>query len=544
MQKTPQAVKRAGIYARHSTDKQATSTTDQIARCQVYCASRGYIVTGIYTDEAISGRIRQRPGIQRLLLSAQENVFDVLVTEDLSRVSRKIGQMADTFDLLQYLGISIETVGNGTVSQVDVGLRGTMNALYLTDLADKTRRGMKAAVQRGSLPGGQTYGYRIVRKIGEDGELERGHREIVPEEAEVIRRIYQDYLAGETLSGICEVLNGLAIPSPGGKKWYPSTLIGTASRQSGILRNRLYVGEVVFNRQEWRTHPETGERMAMLRSEAEWITAPAPDLAIISQEVFDAVQVEIAARSRARNDVVRIRKQTKVECHAAEVAEIHRQWRERQEKALTNAMLFFSGRLHCGWSGKKMTALRKGKYSCRTPNCPVCSATMDEFLAPATLALYEISPQPILAHYTDPIYDEKRQAIEARINKAEDDTAQARKEISEMLSILGTGAKVAEIRSFLAEKEAAVRHHHMQRSVAVRDLRALSPTTGQAKAAVSTVHKLADRLKANFMDYQPNIKLRHCIEKVALSLSETGGYTATVEWDIPAVMKLSRTDKS
>lgn len=133
--------KRAALYARHSTDKQATSTADQIARCQAHCLSRGYQISGIFTDEAVSGKVRQRPGLAGLLAAARRGDVDVIVTEDLSRLSRRIGHISDTYDILSFLGISIETLGNGTISQIDIGLRGTMNALYLSDLADKTRRG-------------------------------------------------------------------------------------------------------------------------------------------------------------------------------------------------------------------------------------------------------------------------------------------------------------------------------------------------------------------------------------------------------------------
>lgn len=508
---------RAALYARHSTDKQATSTEDQIARCQSYCLQRGYEITGIYTDEAISGKIRHRPGLEQLMTAVRQGDVDVVVTEDLSRLSRKISQIADTFDMLQYLGVSIETVGNGTVSQVDVGLRGTMNALYLSDLADKTRRGMKAAVRRGGAPGGRTYGYRPLHRFDDKGEPIRGLREIVPEEAAVIRDIFTEYLTGASLARICESLNTRGIPTPaGGAKWYPSSLVGTASRGTGLLRNQLYKGIIVFNRSEWKSHPETGERLSVVRSEDEWITVEVPHLAIVAQEDFDRVQREIENRSTGRKAVVEERKRLTAEKRKALEAEKVRRWRARQTMTLTHAMLFFSGKMLCGWSGKKLTAVRKGIYSCREANCPVCSVFTDDIQPRALQELRSLTVEDVLAGYQSPELAAKRSKLEARIAAADVETAKRRAEIATVLDALADQTRRTEIKAYLELKETEIRQIHMRRSAAVRDLKFYSPTAGTAQKAVTKVMGYVAQLEQNPMEHKPNKLLRGCLKSITI----------------------------
>ena len=65
-----------------------------------------------------------------------------------------------------------------------------MNALFLKDLAAKTRRGQRGRVEAGKIPGGNSYGYRIVRRMQEDGSVTTGEREIDPDQAAVVRRIF------------------------------------------------------------------------------------------------------------------------------------------------------------------------------------------------------------------------------------------------------------------------------------------------------------------------------------------------------------------
>lgn len=76
-----------------------------------------------------------------------------------------------------------------------------------------------------------------------DGAATTGNREIVPAEAETIRRIFRDYAAGMSPKALARRLNAERCPGPGGASWNPSTIHGNPARGTGILNNELYVGD-------------------------------------------------------------------------------------------------------------------------------------------------------------------------------------------------------------------------------------------------------------------------------------------------------------
>jgi site-specific DNA recombinase len=79
--------------------------------------------------------------------------------------------------------VRLVTLAEGEISELHVGLKGTMNALFLKDLAQKTRRGQRGRVEAGKIPGGNSYGYRIIRRLLDNGSVSTGEQEIKPEEA-------------------------------------------------------------------------------------------------------------------------------------------------------------------------------------------------------------------------------------------------------------------------------------------------------------------------------------------------------------------------
>jgi hypothetical protein len=74
-------------------------------------------------------------------------------------------------------------------------------------------------------------------------------------------------------------------------------LLGSAARETGLLRNRLYIGERVWNRQDYLKDPDTGKRRARMNPKSAWITHKVPLLAIVERQVWDQVQSQLSARS-------------------------------------------------------------------------------------------------------------------------------------------------------------------------------------------------------------------------------------------------------
>ncbi|SHF47473.1 Recombinase, partial [Loktanella atrilutea] len=84
------------------------------------------------------------------------------------------------------------------------------------------------------------------------------NREIDPDQAAVVRRIFADYADGLSPRKIAADLNAEGIPSPSGAGWNDSTIRGNAKKRDGMLRNETYVGVIVYGRNTFKRDPETG----------------------------------------------------------------------------------------------------------------------------------------------------------------------------------------------------------------------------------------------------------------------------------------------
>jgi site-specific DNA recombinase len=206
---------RVALYARYSSDNQRdASIEDQLRLCRLHAERQGWKVVDSYSDRAISGASLLRPGIQELISDAQRQHFDTVLTESLDRLSRDQEDIAGLYKRMRFADVRIVTLSEGEVSELHIGLKGTMGALYLKDLADKTRRGLRGRVENGKSGGGLCYGYDVVQRLSESGEPVRGDRTINESEAAIVRRIFRDYVAGSSSRTIAQVLNREGVPGP------------------------------------------------------------------------------------------------------------------------------------------------------------------------------------------------------------------------------------------------------------------------------------------------------------------------------------------
>src|SRR5262245_9969012 len=168
---------RAIIYARYSsTNQREASIEDQLEICRRYIHRNGWTLVRTYEDRALSGASDKRPGFQQMLVDAEAGQFDVVVTEALDRLGRRLSDVARLYDDLEFRGIGLHAVNMGQVTTMHVGLLGTMAQLYLSDLKEKTRRGQLGRALAGKIPGGRAYGYKLV-------EGRRGDRQVNDAEA-------------------------------------------------------------------------------------------------------------------------------------------------------------------------------------------------------------------------------------------------------------------------------------------------------------------------------------------------------------------------
>jgi site-specific DNA recombinase len=278
---------RAVIYARYSSENQRdASIDDQVEICRRYLTAQGWTLVNVYSDRAISGASRNRAGYQQMIADAERRCFDVIVCEALDRIGRKLSDVADLHDRLQFLRIPLYAVKLGEVTTLHVGLMGTMAQLYLSDLRDKTKRGQLGRALAGKIPGGQAFGYALV-----DGKT--GERRIKPEEALVVERIFRDFAGGKSPRAIAKSLNHEGVPGPGGREWRDTTIRGQPERGTGILNNAIYIGRLEWNRCSYVKDPRNGKRVARPNPQSLWEVVDVPDLRIIDDELWQATRIRL-----------------------------------------------------------------------------------------------------------------------------------------------------------------------------------------------------------------------------------------------------------
>lgn len=248
------------------------------------------------------------------------------MSESLDRISRDQEHTARVYKLVKFWGGRIVTLQEGEITPLHVGLVGTFSQMYLENLAFKTRRGLRGVVEEGRIASKPAFGY---EKTGVVGVFR-----IVEDQAIVVRRIFEAYAAGQSPRAICRELNAEGIPGPAGRAWRANTIVGDRAAATGIINNPVYAGEIVWNRQTWRKDPTTGKRKAFPLPQSEWLRAPAPQLRIVDEHLWNRVrrrQGEFVERGPVR----------------------------RSTRPL-------SGLLVCAVCGSRMTILGRDRYGCPT----------------------------------------------------------------------------------------------------------------------------------------------------------------------------------
>ena len=334
---------RAVIYARYSSELQRdASIEDQVRTCKSRIEKEGWILVATYSDHAVSGSNRLRPGYQKLLEDARGGAFDVVIAEALDRLSRDQEDTAALFKHLAFASVKLVTLAEGEISELHVGLKGTMNALFLKDLAQKVCRGLEGRVREGRSGGGLCYGYDVVREHDAHGDFVRGRRRINEAEATIVRRVFAEFAAGRSPRAIALRLNTEGVAGPHGETWGPSTIYGNWRRGTGLLNNELYVGNLIWNRQRFVKDPSTGKRQARLNPRDELVIQEVPELRIVDDALWDAVK---ARQKHIRHDLT------------------HDDAGVRSERARRPAYLL-SNLIKCGVCGGGFSKVSSHHYGC------------------------------------------------------------------------------------------------------------------------------------------------------------------------------------
>jgi len=217
-----------------------------------------------------------------------------------------------------------------------------MNALFLKDLARKTRRGLEGRVRAGRSAGGKAYGYDIVKDFDHNGTPITGLMEINQFETQIIHRILVEFSEGKSPRQIAKDLNKENIPGPHGKTWTDTVIRGHKKKGTGILNNERYIGRVVWNRQKFIKNPQTRKRISRLNPQGKWIIKELPELALLSHNLWKSV--------KARQEII-------AETAPANCGKNHLTGARRSKFLL-------SGLLKCGECGGSYTIVSQDRYGC------------------------------------------------------------------------------------------------------------------------------------------------------------------------------------
>lgn len=277
-------------YARVSTDseEQKTSYEAQVSYYTEYIQSRAdWEFVRVYTDEGITAtNTKKRDGFKEMIEDALAGKIDLIITKSVSRFARNTVDSLVTIRKLKEYGVEVYFEKENIYT---FDGKGELLLTIMSSLAQEESRSISENVTWGqrkrfadgkvSLPYKQFLGYRK----GPDGIPE-----IVPEEAEIVKRIYRMFISGKTTSAIAKLLTQEGIPTPSGKSvWQISTV-------QSILTNEKYMGAALL--QKSFTVDFLTKKKKINEGEIPQYYVEHSHEAIISPEDFEYVQAELARR--------------------------------------------------------------------------------------------------------------------------------------------------------------------------------------------------------------------------------------------------------
>ena len=502
----------------------------------------GWTIVETYSDRAISGASLIRAGIQSLLADAQAGRFDMVLSEALDRVSRDQEDIAGIFKRLRFASISIFTLSEGEINELHVGLKGTMNALFLKDLAIKTHRGIRGRVEAGKIGGGNAYGYRVVHQLDARGEPIRGERAIFEEQAEIVRRIFREYVAGKGPQRIAADLNREGILSPTGKRWSDTTIRGNRTISSGILNCELYIGVIRWNRQRKLKNPDTGRSVYRLNQESEWIRSEAPELRIVPQELW--------AAAKARQDELTALYKKQIDGSRAAVGLMKA--KNGGLNATHRPRTLLSGLLFCGCCGGSYARRGQDRYACTNHvlgnGCDNARTVDRKALESRVLTgLRERMMTPEIAAEAMRAYTQETNRLNRQRRSSAESTgrelAEATKAIAEIVRVIEQGGWHRALSDWLTELEAKQDSFTARLSNGPQDVPDIHPNISEAYRR--RIERLTEALSHPDDALEAADAIREVIDRIVITPGQQRGENyVTLQGDLATILEwIERTGK-
>lgn len=282
---------RVAAYCRVSTssDEQLISLDAQKLHYEDYIQSNDdWEYAGLYYDEGITGtKAEVRDGLQALLRDCEDGKIDLIITKSISRFSRNTTDCLEMVRRLVELGVFIffekENINTGSMeSELMLSILSSLAESESVSISENSKWSIRRRYQNGTfIISYPPYGYANI-----DGEMR-----IVPEEAEVVKRIFAECLAGTGTYTIAKRLNADHIPTQKNGKWHGGTV-------NGILTNEKYTGDVLFQ----KTYTDDSFNRHTNYGEVDQFFCENHHEAIISHEDFERVQGVLAQRAAEKGN--------------------------------------------------------------------------------------------------------------------------------------------------------------------------------------------------------------------------------------------------
>ena len=254
------------IYARYSSHNQKEESIEQqIAECSDFAAKNGIRIVGIYADKAVSGRSDRRPNFQRMMRDAEKRHFQIVVAYKSNRIARNMLNALQYEARLDLFGIKTlyakEEFGNTAAGRFALRTMMNVNQFYSENMGEDIKRGMVDNANECKVNGMLPLGY---------VKSKEGKYAVAPDEAAVVREIFDSFLKDVPVAEIARSLNQRGIRTKLGREWNKNSF-------HIMLKNDNYIG--------------------VYRHSGVVIENGIPP--ILEREVFAAVQEKLANKKKA-----------------------------------------------------------------------------------------------------------------------------------------------------------------------------------------------------------------------------------------------------
>lgn len=296
MERTVQKVKfpprqpklgRVAAYARVSSGKDAMlhSLAAQVEYYSNYIRRHpGWEYVGVYADEAKTGTKDSREQFQQLLADCKSGKIDHIVTKSISRMARNTVTLLETVRELKAMGITVYFEEQNIDTGTDDGeLMLSILASYAQEESLSASENQKWRVRQNFENGQPWRGFMLGYRY-KDGQYI-----VVPEEAEIVRSIYADFLDGKGVTAIMKRLNSEGILTQQGFTWHKSAI-------TRVLKNYTYTGNLLLQTKFRENH--LTKRTLVNHGQLPQYHATDTHEPIIDIDTYNAVQLEMYRRAQ------------------------------------------------------------------------------------------------------------------------------------------------------------------------------------------------------------------------------------------------------